>query len=321
MATAGPEVSGLATGLPVPRITTCVLGAGGTEEAEDWAAVTRGRRPRARSAARIRFRMMIPFSCGDCIWGEHTTLVFFAARRKRARTELAESERSGSDGFIIQAAAQLPARRVIALVGVDAGGGHLGLDDVIVVVEKADVVIVADALIVFGVTDEDVGGNGGIGERYVGGPRASVVLNGAVPTFCPTGDDGGFREHVVDEADAIKVAAVVTVFTPHNFARSVNVAAADDAGSLTEAGAVPLRQKRIGVFLGAPVQKVREESIVGSNDGAARLFKAAGADVVACDVTLGSAKREVCELERRLVPRHGAWTIAAAIQHAWKSPR
>jgi hypothetical protein len=38
-------------------------------------------------------------------------------------------------------------------------------------------------------------------------------------------------------------------------------------------------------------------------------------------VTLGGAEREVCESERRLVPRHGAWTIAAAVQDAWKSPR
>jgi hypothetical protein len=200
-------------------------------------------------------------------------------------------------------------------------GGHLGLDDVVVVVEKADVVIMADALVVFGVADEDVGGNGGVGERYVGGPHLCVMLNGASPTVSPVIGIGGLCEHIVDEAYAIKVTAAVAVFTPHNLARCGDIVSTDNARSLTEASAVPLCQKGIGVLLRACVEKVSELRVVVSNDGAARLFKAASADVMACHVTLGSTEREVCESERRLVPRHGTWTVAAAVQDAWKGSR
>lgn len=171
------------------------------------------------------------------------------------------------------------------------------MDDVVVVVEKADVVVMADALIIFGVADEDVGGDGGVGERHVGGPHSRVVLDGASPTLSPVIGIGGLCEHVVDETYAIKVTAAVAVFTPDNLARSGDVVSTDNARSLTQAGAVPLCQKRIGVLLGTCVEKVSELGVVVSNDGAARLFKAACADVMACHVTLGSTEREVCESE------------------------
>ncbi len=148
----------------------------------------------------------------------------------------------------------MPARRVIALVGVDTGGGHLRLDNKIIVIEKADVMVAADAIIAFREADEDVGGDGRVGERHVGRPVVPrVQVNARRPTKRPVVGNGALVEHVVHEADAIEVPAAVTIFAPDNFAGGGDVVSADDARSLRETYAVPLCQKRVGVLFRAPV--------------------------------------------------------------------
>lgn len=172
----------------------------------------------------------------------------------------------------------------------DTGGGLLGLNDEAVVVEKTDVMVVP-AVVGFGIANQNVAGDSWVSERNVYRPRPGVVFDAAVPAFLLIGDNGGFGEHVVDETDAIEVAATVTVFAPDDFASGSDVVAADYAGSLRKSGGVPLRKQRVGVFFRAPVEKVCQMGIVGANRGVSQLLKTPGADVVARHVTLSRANR------------------------------
>lgn len=192
----------------------------------------------------------------------------------------------------------MPAGWVIAFVRMDAGGGHLSLDDKFVVIEKGDVMEVPDSFIVVVVTDEDVASDGGIAEWHVGGPVGGPLIDAAAPSGFLVGNFGGFTEDVVDETDAIEMADDVTVFAPNDLVGPMDIFSTDHAWSESAGPAVPLRQKPIGV-LGA---KLRESGVVVADDVAATLFKAASADVVARDITFGGGNREVRELERSFVP-------------------
>ena len=85
------------------------------------------------------------------------------------------------------------------------------------------------------------------------------------------------------------MASAIAVLTPDNLAGGGNIVSTDNARSLREPAALPLRYESVWILLRTGMEKVCEVSIVLRNDGAARLFKAARANVVASDVTLSGA--------------------------------